>query len=227
VCWIGLVTLRFVLAILGALIVEKYTEEIACWQLLGSLRASDCANLARKMKALLHTPPDYRSRNVLQVGVGIRKSILAEVYHERHDCPIHVADVRALANMFHLALFSMASTSTHGCFARSFKDGLRGCDKAFFIISWSRAAGLSSKRLAEAGIDVYQAIATGPSGGAAFGRTLLRDDRSSIRMVFRHARLARRCAGSGRSRSFPSSDLCRSVEPSPGGQSQAKKLVGI
>lgn len=91
------------------------------------------------------------------------------------ECPIHIAD-GVLGKQSHICAFFNGFDEQHRVLRSFFKEGFERGDRAFHIVDPAlREAHL--KRLAEAGIDVEQAMATGQLELRRWQDAYLRDDR--------------------------------------------------
>jgi hypothetical protein len=92
-----------------------------------------------------------------------------------HECPIHVAD-GVLGAQTHICAFFNGFDEQHRVLRTFIKEGFERGDRAFHIVDPGlRDAHLN--RLAEAGIDVDQAMATGQLEVRRWQDAYLRDDR--------------------------------------------------
>src|ERR1700755_1299954 len=91
------------------------------------------------------------------------------------ECPIHVAD-GVLGQQCHICAFFNGFDEQHKVLRSFIKEGFERGDKAFHIVDPELRED-HLKRLAEAGIDVEQAIATGQLEVRRWQDASLRDDR--------------------------------------------------
>ena len=91
------------------------------------------------------------------------------------ECPVHVAG-RALGKQCHICAFFNGFDEQHRVLRSFIKEGFEQGDKAFHIVDPELRED-HLKRLAEAGIDVEQAIATGQLELRRWQDAYLRDDR--------------------------------------------------
>jgi MEDS: MEthanogen/methylotroph, DcmR Sensory domain len=91
-----------------------------------------------------------------------------------HECPIHVAD-GVLGNRTHICAFFNGFDEQHRVLRSFIKEGFERGDKAFHIVDPELRED-HLKRLAEAGIDVGRAMATGQLELRRWQDAYLRDD---------------------------------------------------
>ena len=94
-----------------------------------------------------------------------------------NECPIHIADgVLGERKQCHICAFFNGFDEQHRVLRSFIKEGFEHGDKAFHIVD-PELREVHLKRLAEAGIDVEQAIATGQLELRRWQDAYLRDDR--------------------------------------------------